>query len=213
MAEPGDFPSVSMTEKAKQITDEQLFDLFRSGDEKAFATLVKRYEKELFSFLMRFLGRQSPAEDVFQEAFMQVYLSADRFETGRRFRPWLYTIAANKARDHLRREKRRPAMQMGSRDDEEGSARLWDELLRDDTTPELVFAQQQEKELVHKVVAQVPDHLREILLLAYFEQLSYKDMADALDIPLGTVKSRLHAAVAAFGKIYRQTTATDDELT
>ena len=211
MGEPDAFSSVNMTEDSKQITDEQLFDSFRSGDEKAFAKLVKRYENELYSFLSRFLGRQSAAEDVFQEAFLQVHLSADRFESGRRFRPWLYTIAANKARDYLRREKRRPALQMTGSEDDEGGARLWDELLRDDTTPEIIFEQQQETELVHKVVAQVPDHLREILLLAYFEQLSYKDMAEALDIPLGTVKSRLHAAVATFGKIWRTTVESNLE--
>ena len=211
MGEPDAFSCVNMTENYKQITDEQLFDLFRSGDDKAFAKLVKRYENELYSFLSRFLGRQAAAEDVFQEAFLQVHLSADRFESGRRFRPWLYTIAANKARDYLRREKRRPALQMTGSEDDEGSARLWDDLLRDDTTPEIIFEQQQETELVRQVVAQVPDHLREILLLAYFEQLSYKDMAEALGIPLGTVKSRLHAAVATFGKMWRQTVDNDVE--
>ena len=77
------------------------------------------------------------------------------------------------------------------------------EFVRDDTTPDVVLAEKEQKELVRKVVADVPDHLREILVLGYFEQLSYKEMAEVLSIPLGTVKSRLHAAVATFGKLYR----------
>jgi RNA polymerase sigma-70 factor (ECF subfamily) len=192
-----------MAETVKQITDEHLIEAFRSGDEKAFAELVRRYERELYNFLFRFLGRQAAAEDVFQEAFLQVHLSVDRFETHRRFRPWLYTIAANKARDYLRREKRRPAVQLtGSGDDDDGT-RMLQEMVRDDTTPDVVLHEKEQKELVRKVVASVPEHLREILVLGYFEQLSYKDMAEVLGIPLGTVKSRLHAAVASFGKLYR----------
>jgi RNA polymerase sigma-70 factor, ECF subfamily len=193
-----------MAETVKQITDEQLIDSFRSGDEKAFAELVRRYERELYGFLLRFLGRQAAAEDVFQEAFLQVHLSADRFETHRRFRPWLYTIAANKARDYLRREKRRPTVQLtGGSDDDDDGTRMLQEFVRDDTTPDVVLHEKEQKELVRKVVAEVPDHLREILVLGYFEQLSYKEMAEVLSIPLGTVKSRLHAAVAMFGKLYR----------
>lgn len=201
-----------MAETVKQTTDEQLIVSFRSGDEKAFADLVRRYERELYRFLFRFLGRQAAAEDVFQETFLQVHLSADRFEVHRRFRPWLYTIAANKARDHLRREKRRPTVQLtGGEDGDDNGTRLLEQFVRDETTPDVILDEREQKELVRKVVAQVPDRLREILLLGYFEQLSYKEMSEVLDIPLGTVKSRLHAAVAAFGKLYRQGGVGDEE--
>jgi len=190
----------------KQHSDEQLLALSRSGDKEAFGRLVQRYEQELYNFLLRFLGQPSLAEDVFQEAFLQVHLSAADFDTSRRFRPWLYTIAANKARDLLRSRSRRPAVQLTTAAEDTSEVDLWHNLLRDDTTPEDILDAKQQKQLVQQVVAQLPDHLREILVMAYFNQLSYKEMAQVFDIPLGTVKSRLHAAVAAFAKKYQEAT-------
>src|SRR6476646_3775476 len=90
------------------ITDEQLLESYRHGNKAAFAQLVERYQRELFHFLVRFLGDRTAAEDVFQESFLQVHQSAEQFDTARRFRPWLFTIAANKARDLIRSEARRP---------------------------------------------------------------------------------------------------------
>src|SRR5258705_6038394 len=90
------------------ITDEQLLDSYRQGNKPSFERLVARYQRELFHFLVRFLGDRAAAEDVFQEAFLQVHQSADQFDPTRRFRPWLFTIAANKARDLIRSQARRP---------------------------------------------------------------------------------------------------------
>ena len=186
------------------ISDEQLLAAYRTGDRRAFGQLVKRYEKELYNFLVRFLGAASLAEDVFQETFLQVHISADSFEVDRRFRPWLYTIAANKARDLLRSRARRPAVQLtGSNDADDGQTQQWDYLLQDVRTPVDVLEGKQQAEAVRQVVAEMPEHLREILILAYFEQFSYKEMAEILDIPIGTVKSRLHSAVGCFGKEYQ----------
>ena len=184
-------------------SDEELLEAYQAGQEQAFTDLVKRYEKEVYHFLMKFLGRSSLAEEAFQESFLQVYLSVDRFETTRRFRPWLYTIAINKARDLLRSRARRPSVQLTVADENGSESDLWAHLLRDETTPDGILEEKQEKELVRQVVGQMPDHLREILILAYLEQLSYKEMAEVLNIPLGTVKSRLHAAVKAFSHRYQ----------
>ena len=167
-----------------QITDEQLLAFFINGDESAFAQLVKRYEKELYNFLLRFLGQPSLAEDIFQETFLQVHLSAHSFVTTRRFRPWLYTIASNKARDLLRSRARRPAGQLSTPDENDDIGNLWDCLLADHTTAEDVYIKKQQKELVREIVNELPDNLRQILILAYFSQLSYQEMADVLEIPL-----------------------------
>ncbi|KKL72826.1 hypothetical protein LCGC14_2081040, partial [marine sediment metagenome] len=96
--------------KAHQaVTDEQLLYRYTQGETAAFETLVRRYRVELFRFLARFLGDRTLAEDVFQEAFLQVHLSAGGFDVTRRLKPWLYTIAANKARDAIRHRSRRSA--------------------------------------------------------------------------------------------------------
>ena len=188
----------------KQFSDEQLLALSRSGDKEAFSKLLRRYEKELFNFLVKFLGQRSLAEDVFQESFLQVYVSAADFDVSRRFRPWLYTIAANKARDALRKRARRPVVQLTASDGEGGEVDLWHNLLKDETTPEKLYDMKQREQQVRRAVAELPEYLREILILAYFNQLSYKELAEVFNIPLGTVKSRLHSAVAAFAKKYRE---------
>ena len=89
-------------------SDEKLLEDYRHGDKGSFAKLVSRYQRELYHFLVRFLGNRSSAEDVFQETFLQVHQSAEQFDTQRRFRPWLFTIAANKARDLIRSQSAAP---------------------------------------------------------------------------------------------------------
>src|SRR6185436_21184411 len=95
-------------------SDESLLQAYQHGEREAFATLMHRYANELLHFLVRFLGSRAAADDVFQETFLQVHLSAETFDTQRRFKPWLFTIAANKARDYLRRNSRRQTPQLSA---------------------------------------------------------------------------------------------------
>lgn len=99
--------TVNASEQGVEQTDEDLLHRFRVADDsRAFETLVHRYEHELFSYLRRYLGSAEMAEDVFQATFLQVHLKREHFEDGRRFRPWLYTIATNQAIDAQRRNRR-----------------------------------------------------------------------------------------------------------
>ncbi len=191
------------------VTDEQLLTLFKTGDQNAFSQLVRRYEKELYNFLAKFTGQASLAEEAFQEAFLQVHLSVKSFDTSRKFRPWLYTIASNKARDLLRKKARRPSINLSGLENDEKEFDLLDALLTDDTTPEDIYSQKQLCQQVRDIVDGLPVNLREILVLAYFNQLSYKEMAESLNIPLGTVKSRLHSAVATFSAKYKEITESE----
>ena len=193
-----------------EITDEHLIELFRGGESQAFTQLVKRYERELYNFLLRFVGRGSTAEDIFQETFLQVHISIETFQSNRRFRPWLYTIASNKARDYLRNQARRPTVQISGADDDDDTGNLWDYLKTEEITAEDILMKKQQKELVRRVIDQLPENLRQILILAYFSQLSYQEMADVLEIPLGTVKSRLHSAVAHFGRLFNEQNEQDE---
>lgn len=186
-------------------TDEQLLAAYRTGDRASFTMLVERYQRELFHFLLRFLGDRAAAEDVFQETFLQVHQSADQFDPERRFRPWLFTIAANKARDLIRSQARRPTNPLQATingSDEEGGEFI-DLMQSNIQMPEEPLERKELQQLVHKTVMDMPDHLREILLLSYFHQFPYKQISEILEIPLGTVKSRLHAAVAHFAERWR----------
>jgi RNA polymerase sigma-70 factor (ECF subfamily) len=99
---------------AKQRSDEELVSAYRGGDAAAFEELVRRHHDDLIRFLIRLTGNRAVAEDAFQDTFLQVHVSADTFDTSRRFKPWLFTIAANKGRDALRRNARRKALDLSA---------------------------------------------------------------------------------------------------
>jgi len=185
---------------AFERSDEQLLEAYRGGDKPSFGELVGRYQRELFHFLVRFLGDRAAAEDVFQETFLQVHQSADQFDPSRRFRPWLFTIAANKARDLIRSQARRPTnpLQASISPGDDESGEFIDLMSATEETPDEPMQKEELQQAVQKAVMSMPEHLREILLLSYFHQFPYKQISDVLEIPLGTVKSRLHAAVAHF---------------
>src|SRR4051812_5287829 len=152
---------------APAITDEQLLESYRNGNKAAFAQLVERYQRELFHFLIRFLGDRAAAEDVFQEAFLQVHQSADQFDPSRRFRPWLFTIAANKARDLIRSQARRPTnpLQASINPGDDDSGEFMDLMSSSDAFPGEPMEKAELQQSVQKAVMGMPDHLREILLL------------------------------------------------
>jgi RNA polymerase sigma-70 factor (ECF subfamily) len=180
---------------------------YRHGDKTSFSELVNRYQRELYHFLVRFLGNRASAEDVFQETFLQVHQSAEQFDPQRRFRPWLFTIAANKARDLIRSQARRPTnpLQASISPGDGESGEFIDLMQSAAAMPSEPMERQELQQQVHHTVTAMPEHLREILLLSYFHQFPYKQISEILDIPLGTVKSRLHAAVAHFADRWRST--------
>ncbi|MEO1008371.1 MAG: sigma-70 family RNA polymerase sigma factor [Planctomycetota bacterium] len=185
-------------------SDERLFEIYRDGDLEAFRQLVDRYRNDLLRFLYRLTGSAHAAEDVFQETFLQVHTSSASFDTTRRFRPWLFTIAANKGRDYLRRKGRRPASELMAPVGRDGDGTTFIDLLEVEVPPPDSGLRREElEELVQQAVQRLSPTLREILLLAYFQRLSYAQIAEDLEIPLGTVKSRLHAAVASFAKHWK----------
>lgn len=209
-ARPGAAGPATMTHAPGQRvpdprSDEQLLLDYRKGDRRSFQQLMERHQRELYHFLVRFLGNRSTAEDVFQETFLQVHQSASQFDVERRFRPWLFTIAANKARDLIRAQARRPTNPLQAsinKGDDEGGQFI-DLMQATIEAPGEHVEREELQQAVHRTVMDMPDHLREILLLSYFHQFPYKQIGDILGIPLGTVKSRLHAAVAHFADRWR----------
>lgn len=177
---------------------------FAAGDERAFREIVNRYRNSLYAFLSQFLNRQDLLDDVFQETFLQLFVSRASFDTSRPLRPWLFTIAANKAKDALRQQQRKAAIPIGTIAEEEMS---FDEVLNSFASHKVLPHEKLEKSetasLVRRIIASMPENLREILILAYFNKFSYKQMAEILSIPIGTVKSRLHAAVARFAREWK----------
>ncbi|MCG8586346.1 MAG: sigma-70 family RNA polymerase sigma factor [Pirellulales bacterium] len=190
-----------------QHTDEELLMAYReSGETEAFETLVARYERELYSYLRRYAGSEAVAEDVFQQTFLQVHLKCDQFAEGRRFRPWLYTIATNQAIDYQRRNKRHRMVSLdrGRRTSSEDGGNLGETLVSGNVEPDVEFDSLEQQEAVRKAVAELPEQYQQVVLLIYFQGMKYREAAEILGIPVGTVKSRLHAAITKLSSEWPQ---------
>jgi RNA polymerase sigma-70 factor, ECF subfamily len=196
-----------MNQRESSLSDEELLLGYRkSGDRDLFAELVRRYERELYSYLRRYLGDAEMAEDAFQAAFLQVHLKCQQFEAGRAVRPWLYTIATNQAIDAQRRSRRHRMVSLdraGHTDGEE-VGKLLDLLVSHEVSPTAQLAAEERKAWIGRAVGQLPQPLADVINLVYFQSLKYREAADALNIPVGTVKSRMHAAVAKLNEAWTQ---------
>jgi len=185
------------------------------ADERAFAELVRRYERELYSYLRRYLGSAEMAEDAFQATFLQVHLKCDRFEEGRRFRPWLYTIATNQAIDAQRRNRRHKLMSLDRRhshgSEGEDAGALADLLKANVGDPTGDMEAAERSDWIRAAVAALPETLRAAVTLIYYQGMKYREAADVLKVPVGTVKSRMHSAVLKLHEAWdRRHGATDN---
>ncbi len=202
-----------MGKERQKPSDAELLNLYGQGDEQAFRLLVNRYKNSLYGFLRQFINQQDLVEDVFQETFLQLYSSKDSFDTSRPLRPWLFTIAANKAKDALRKQQRKSAVPIGAFSD--GDEMSFEDALglltSDKERPYEELQQSETAEQVRQVISNLPEHLKEILILAYFNKFSYKQISEILGIPIGTVKSRLHTAVGKFAKDWKASVASKEK--
>lgn len=196
---------MELPDSLTNCSDEDLLIRFCKGQKDAIGILVRRYERELYGYLRRYLSDGSLAEDVFQNTFLQLYIKSDQYEAGRPVRPWLYTIATNQAIDALRRNSRHQHVSLDQQREEgfDGDIHSLLETLEGRGLNPLDAAQGSERrERVRASVDKLPDFLRQVLILAYYQGLKYREIADVLDIPVGTVKSRLHAALVKLQEMW-----------
>jgi RNA polymerase sigma-70 factor (ECF subfamily) len=176
-------------------TDEALFASVRNADDAAaFETLVHRYERELFAYLRRFLGDAGLAEDVFQSTFLAVHRKRAKYVEGRPFRPWLYAIATNQAIDAQRRN-RRHRMASLDRAIRDGDGSFAASVADAHPTGDDTVAQRDAEAWLLAALDRLPEPLRRTLALVYRSGLKHREVADALGIPVGTVKSRVNTAI------------------
>jgi RNA polymerase sigma-70 factor, ECF subfamily len=188
------------------VSDEQLLQSYReASDPTVFSELVSRYQRELYNYLRRFLGDATLAEDVFQATFFQVHQKRDSFEEGRKFRPWLYTIATNQAIDAQRRNRRhrRLSLNQPHQAGSESVGTLIDLVASEGGDPALAVESGEEGAWVRGEVEALPEPLRNAVNLVYFGGMKYRDAAKVMSVPVGTVKSRLHAAIQRLGQAWR----------
>jgi RNA polymerase sigma-70 factor, ECF subfamily len=200
--------SVTAPSYTVEDSDELLLSRYsETGDRKVFETLMRRYEREIFSYLRRYIGNVELAEDAFQGTFLQVHLKCGQFDSARRFRPWLYAIATNQAIDVQRRLKRHRMVSLdtsASSDAEHRPGSWADKLIGQTSDPSDVARGREEGKWIKEAVAGLGDSLERVIHLVYFQGLKYREAADILGIPVGTVKSRVHAAVQRLSMLWEE---------
>ncbi|MDR3637071.1 MAG: sigma-70 family RNA polymerase sigma factor [Isosphaeraceae bacterium] len=169
-----------------------------SGEREPFDELVRRYTEPLFRYLGRYLGDAGLAKDVLQNTFLQVHLKCSLYRDGASVRPWIYAIATHQAIDAIRRAKRSVAVSLDRPGigQEPDASMLVERLVEHTPGPLAKLEEQERRRWVRDTVDSLPERSRQVLILAYYHNLKYHEIASILRIPLGTVKSRLSLAIA-----------------
>ncbi|MFO1066406.1 MAG: sigma-70 family RNA polymerase sigma factor [Pirellulales bacterium] len=206
--EQNEVASLLAAVELESMSDEALLLAYRDQRDRAcLEALIRRYQVELYSFLRRYLGEEALAEDAFQMTFLRVHEKAALFDSSRRFRPWLYGVATNQAIDLKRREKRRRHHSLDLTCDqpdlrESSQAGALPDHRQSDVDP---LEAQEQTEKIRAALDELGEPGRSALELVYLQGLQYKDAADILDVPVGTVKSRVHTAIRKLTAIWKRT--------
>ncbi len=169
-------------------TDEDLILAFQNGDVKAFDEIVRRYRDPLFNFVVRLLGDAFFSEDIVQETFLRVYRNRHRYHQVAKFSTWIYTIASNLAKTELRRRKVRNFFSISSKGEDEKDYDLVDTSTDIERDVDGIV----KSEIILKEINALPYHFKEAVLLRDIQDLSYEEISQILNVPLGTVKSRVN---------------------
>jgi RNA polymerase sigma-70 factor, ECF subfamily len=200
-----DAPRLKNSLVLSAMSDEALLLEYRDqGRRLAFEELVHRYEKELFGYLRSYLGDAEMADDVFQQTFLQIFLKCDQFQPERKLRPWLYAVATNQAIDYQRRFGRHRMASLDRRighDEESESGSFLDIFDNQARGPAEETQEIEQAEGIRRAVDSLPEPVRQVVILIYFQGLKYREAAQVLGIPVGTVKSRLHGAIQTLGEV------------
>jgi len=173
-------------------TDLDLVKKVQKGDKKAFDLLVLKYQHKVVSLVYKFVKNEAEAQDIAQEAFIKAYRALKNFRGDSAFYTWLYRIAVNTAKNFLAAKKRRPpAEDIDSQDAEQISL---DSSLKDHSTPENNLLKDEIQEVVFKAMQDLPDELRTAITLRELEGLRYEEIAEFMNCPIGTVRSRIFRA-------------------
>jgi RNA polymerase sigma-70 factor (ECF subfamily) len=182
-------------------SDAVLVQRVKQGDRSAFDLLVAKYQHKILNLIMRYVKDPSEAMDVAQEAFLKAYRALPSFRGDSAFYTWMYRIAINTAKNHLVAAKRRP-MNLEFEVSESESFEPF-VALRDVDTPERLALTDEIGEAINKAISDLPEELRTAILLREIEGMSYEEIADAMDCPVGTVRSRIFRAREAIDKRLR----------
>ncbi len=183
---------------SNESTDKELVKRVQKGDKGAFDLLVLRYEHKIVNLVMRYVRDPEQALDITQEAFIKAYRALPRFRGDSAFYTWLYRIAVNTAKNYLAAQRRRPTdIELDLQDPDQYGLNA---KLKETDTPEGVILSQELKDTLERAIAALPEDLRTAIILRELDGMSYEEIAQTMDCPVGTVRSRIFRARDAIGK-------------
>ncbi len=165
--------------QAQNAEDIALVEEAIQGSRRAQREIVKRYQGPIFAYIYRWMHNRADAEDLTQDVFIKMFNKLETYSRQSSFRAWLYRIARNRTIDHLRRKRLQ-------------TVDIENVTIEDKQNPEEEYDKAEQKNLLEKAISSLPELYREVLLLRHRDELSYEEITDATDLPLGTVKARLH---------------------
>lgn len=184
---------------SEQFTDQQIVEKVQRGDKNAFALLVTKYQHKVAHLVSRYVKNSGDVADVTQEAFIKAYRALPNFRGESAFYTWLYRIAVNSAKNYLVSQSRKPP----ANDVDADEADYYDgsDALKEHNSPERSLMSSQLEKVLFDAVEQLPEDLRMAITLRELEGLSYEDIANVMDCPVGTVRSRIFRAREAIDKV------------
>ena len=183
---------------SNQASDKKLVERVQKGDKGAFDLLVLKYQHKIVNLVMRYVRDPELALDIAQEAFIKAYRALPRFRGDSAFYTWMYRIAVNTAKNHLAAQRRRPMdIELDLQDPEQYDLHA---KLKETDTPEGVTLSNELRETVEKAIAALPEDLRTAIVLRELEGMSYEEIAQTMECPVGTVRSRIFRARDAISK-------------
>ncbi|MFD3261610.1 RNA polymerase sigma factor SigW [Paenibacillus lentus] len=170
--------------------DVRLVKLARQGDQESFADLVDLYKDKIFHLAYRMLSNRHEAEDIVQETFLRVYKNWERYDEKQKFSTWLYRIATNLCIDRLR--KRKPNYYLDAEMNDQEGLDGYTLIPGDERTPESEYLLSETQQTIHYAIEGLPAKYKSVIILRYLQELSLSEISDVLDMPVTTVKTRLH---------------------
>ena len=173
-----------------QYTDEELIASFQNGNEQAYIELVRRYRDRLMTFVFRFLGDMELSEDIVQDTMIKLYTHKHYYKEIAKFSTWIYTIAGNLAKTELRKRKRRKVTLLSQMNTDDRKYEIPSTELQSENIVQGKYTER----YIQKAILQLPLHFRTVVILRDIQELSYEEISKIVNVPLGTVKSRINRA-------------------
>ncbi len=196
------------------MTDADLIKKFLNGDVNAFNTLVWRWEKSVYNFILRYIGNREESQDICQKTFIRVYRKLNRLREPDRFSTWLYQIAINICRDEIKSRSRKKTYSLDNLQENSNGAQYSVVNLTTDSKnePEEQAHKRDVSDLIGRALQTLPEEQRVVIIMKEYQGLKFIEIADILETSVNTAKSRMYYGIAALRKIFRQWEISKESL-